>query len=200
MMVEIAKMNPAIMQIAGDLIVKSMDWDGADAIAERLKRTVPANIIGDEEGNEDKELPAEVTQMIEQGKQLIAQLQQENKELKEENEDKDEDRRLRQYEIDVRAMLETAKLTASAPDLDALSMQVAQILAQNIMGQAASAPDVTDEDEQEPEQSGITFGEPEEADDGMREEESRQMMLEPEEMQQTDLDGLLNVGEQQPMM
>ena len=49
--------------------------------------------------------------MIEQGKQLIAQLQQENKELKEENEDKDEDRRLRQYEIDVRAMLETAKLT-----------------------------------------------------------------------------------------
>ena len=200
MMVEIAKMNPAIMQIAGDLIVKSMDWDGADAIAERLKRTVPANIIGDEEGNEEKELPAEVTQMIEQGKQLIAQLQQENKELKEENEDKDEDRRLKQYEIDVRAMLETAKLTASTPDLDALSMQVAQILAQNIMGQAASAPDVTEENEQEPEQSGINFGEPEEVDDGMREEEARQMMPEPEEMQQTDLDGLLNVGEQQPMM
>ena len=200
MMVEIAKMNPAIMQIAGDLIVKSMDWDGADAIAERLKRTVPANIIGDEEGNEDKELPAEVTQMIEQGKQLITQLQQENKELKEENEDKDEDRRLKQYEIDVRAMLETAKLTASTPDLDALSVQVAQILAQNIMGQAASAPDVTEEDEQEPEQSGINFGEPEEVDDGMREEEARQMMPEPEEMQQTDLDGLLNVGEQQPMM
>jgi hypothetical protein len=201
MMVEIAKMNPAIMQIAGDLIVKSMDWDGADAIAERLKRTVPANIIGDEEGEgKDQELPAEVAQMIEQGKQLIAQLQQENKELKEENEDKDEDRRLKQYEIDVRAMLETAKLTASTPDLDALSMQVAQILAQNIMGQAASAPDVTEENEQEPEQSGINFGEPEEVDDGMREEEARQMMPEPEEMQQTDLDGLLNVEEQQPMM
>ena len=42
--------------------------------------------------DEDKELPAEVTQMIEQGKQLITQLQQKNKELKEENEDKDEDR------------------------------------------------------------------------------------------------------------
>ena len=138
--------------------------------------------------------------MIEQGKQLIAQLQQENKELKEENEDKDEDRRLKQYEIDVRAMLETAKLTASTPDINALSMQVAQILAQNIMGQAASAPDVTDEDEQESEQSGINFGEPEEADDGMLEEEARQMMLEPEEMQQTDLDGLLNVGEQPPIM
>ena len=201
MMVEIAKMNPAIMQIAGDLIVKSMDWDGADAIAERLKRTVPANIIGDEEGEgEDKELPAEVTQMIEQGKHLIEQLQQENKELKEENEDKDEDRRLKQYEIDVRAMLETAKLTAASPDINALSMQVAQILAQNIMGQAASAPDVTEEDEQEPEQSGIDFGEPEMIDDGMMQEEARQMMPEPEEMQQTDLDGLLNGGEQPNIM
>ena len=201
MMVEIAKMNPAIMQIAGDLIVKSMDWDGADAIAERLKRTVPANIIGDEEGEgKDKELPAEVTQMIEQGKQLIEQLQQENEQLKEENEDKDEDRRLKQYEIDVRAMLETAKLTAASPDINALSMQVAQILAQNIMGQAASAPDVTEEDEQEPEQPGIDFGEPEMVDDGMMQEEVPQMPMEGGEMQQTDLDGLLSGGEQQNMM
>ena len=201
MMVEIAKMNPAIMQIAGDLIVKSMDWDGADAIAERLKRTVPANIIGDEEGEgKYKELPAEVTQMIEQGKQLIEQLQQENSQLKEENEDKDEDRRLKQYEIDVRAMLETAKLTAANPDVNALSMQVAQILAQSIMGQAASAPDVTEENEQESDQPGMNFGEPVELSDGMREEEAGQMMPEGGEMQQTDLDGLLNSTEQQPMM
>ncbi len=199
MMVEIAKMNPAIMQVAGDLIVKSMDWDGADAIAERLKRTVPANIIGDEEEGEgeDKELPAEVTQMIEQGKQLIAQLQQENDQLKEENEDKDEDRRLKQYEIDVKAMLESAKLAATTPDMSVMAMQVAEILAQNIMGQAAAAPDVTEEPE---EQAGLNFGEPAEVEDGMREEEARQMMPEPEEMQQTDLDGLLYGGEQPPIM
>lgn len=197
MMVEIAKMNPAIMQIAGDLIVKSMDWDGADAIAERLKRTIPANIVGDEEGEQEQEIPAEVQQMIEQGKQLIAQLQQENDQLKEENEDKDEDRRLKQYEIDVRAMLESAKLAASEPDMDSMAMQVAQILAQNIMGQAAAAPDVTEEPE---EQTSLNFGEPAEVEDGMREEEARQMMPEPEEMQQTDLDGLLYGGEQPPIM
>jgi len=201
MMVEIAKMNPAIMQIAGDLIVKSMDWDGADAIAERLKRTVPANIIGDEEGEgKDKELPAEVTQMIDQGKQLIEQLQQENNQLKEENEDKDEDRRLKQYEIDVRAMLETAKLTAANPDINAMSMQVAQILAQNIMGQAASAPDVTEEGEHGPEQPAIDFGEPEMLDGSMMQEEAPEMSVEGGEIQQTDLDGLLNGGEQPPMM
>ncbi len=200
MMVEIAKMNPAIMQLAGDLIVKAMDWDGAEAIADRIKRTIPANIIGDEEGGKEQDIPAEVQQMIEQGKQLIERLQQENEKLKEENEDKDEDRRLKQYEIDVRAMLETAKLTAASPDINALSMQVAQILAQNIMGQAASAPDVTEEDEQEPEQPGIDFGEPEMIDDGTMPEEAPQMPMEGGEMQQTDLDGLLSGGEQQNMM
>ena len=35
---QIARVNPAIMQIAGDLIVKAMDWDGANGIAERLKK------------------------------------------------------------------------------------------------------------------------------------------------------------------
>jgi len=197
MMVEIAKMNPAIMQLAGDLIVKAMDWDGAEAIAERLKRTIPANIIGDEEGEQEQEIPAEVQQMIEQGKQLISQLQQENDQLKEENEDKDEDRRLKQYEIDVKAMLESAKLAATTPDMSVMAMQVAEILAQNIMGQAAAAPDVTEEPE---EQTGLNFGEPAEVEDGMREEEARQMMPEPEEMQQTDLDGLLYGGEQPPIM
>jgi hypothetical protein len=200
MMVEIAKMNPAIMQIAGDLIVKSMDWDGAEAIADRIKRTIPANIIGDEEGEKEQDIPAEVQQMIEQGKQLISQLQQENEQLKEENEDKDEDRRLKQYEIDVKAMLESAKLAATTPDMSVMAMQVAEILAQNIMGQAASAPDVTEEDEQEPEQPGIDFGEPEMIDDGMMQEEAPQMPMEGGEMQQTDLDGLLSGGEQQNMM
>ena len=200
MMVEIAKMNPAIMQLAGDLIVKAMDWDGAEAIADRIKRTIPANIIGDEEGEQEQEIPAEVQQMIEQGKQLIERLQQENEKLKEENEDKDEDRRLKQYEIDVRAMLESAKLAASEPDMDSMAMQVAQILAQNIMNQAAAAPDVTEEPEEQP---GLNFGEPAEVEDGMREEETGRVITElPEaiEPEETSLDGLLIGQQEQPMI
>lgn len=200
MMVEIARMNPAVMQLAGDLIIKAMDWDGADAIAERIKRTIPANVIGDEEGDKEQEIPAEIKQLIEQGKQLISQLQEENAQLKEENEDKDEDRRLKQYEIDVKAMLESAKLAATAPDMDAMAMQVAQILAQNIMGRAAAAPDVTEESEEQP---GLNFGEPaEEVGDGLREEEAGQMMpeMEPVEPQETTLDGLLIDQPEQPMM
>jgi hypothetical protein len=200
MMVEIAKMNPAIMQLAGDLIVKAMDWDGAEAIADRIKRTIPANIIGDEEGEQEQEIPAEVQQMIEQGKQLIAQLQQENDQLKEENEDKDEDRRLKQYEIDVKAMLESAKLAATTPDMSVMAMQVAEILAQNIMGQAAAAPDVTEDPEEQP---GLNFGEPAEVEDGMREEETGQVMEPvPDAMEtgETTLDGLLIDQPEQTML
>ena len=40
-LIEIARVNPAIMQIAGDLIVKNMDWDGSEEIAERLKKMLP---------------------------------------------------------------------------------------------------------------------------------------------------------------
>jgi hypothetical protein len=39
---------PMAAQVAGDLIAKSMDWPGADAIAERLKRSIPAEILGED--------------------------------------------------------------------------------------------------------------------------------------------------------
>lgn len=41
--------NPALWQIAGDLIIKAMDWPFAQEIAERIKRSIPPQITGDEE-------------------------------------------------------------------------------------------------------------------------------------------------------
>ena len=48
-MVELARANPAIMQVAGDLLVKALDMPGGDDIAERLKRTIPPHITADED-------------------------------------------------------------------------------------------------------------------------------------------------------
>lgn len=84
--------------------------------------------------------------------------------------------------------------------MDSMAMQVAQILAQNIMGQAAAAPDVTEEPE---EQTGLNFGEPAEVEDGMREEETGRVITElPEaiEPEETSLDGLLIGQQEQPMI
>ncbi|WP_354062000.1 hypothetical protein [Devosia sp. 2618] len=41
--------KPALWQVAGDLIVKAMDWPEAKEIAERLNRMIPQEITCDEE-------------------------------------------------------------------------------------------------------------------------------------------------------
>jgi hypothetical protein len=41
--------NPLLWQIAGDLIIKAMDWPFAKEIAERIKKSIPPQITGDEE-------------------------------------------------------------------------------------------------------------------------------------------------------
>ncbi len=41
--------NPQLWMIAGDLIIKAMDWPYAKEIAERIKRSIPPQITGDEE-------------------------------------------------------------------------------------------------------------------------------------------------------
>lgn len=47
-MMEAVKVNPQLMMVAGDLLVKAQDWPGAFEIAERLKKTMPQEIIADE--------------------------------------------------------------------------------------------------------------------------------------------------------
>lgn len=50
-MMEAVQVFPELMGIAGDLIAKAQDWPGADKLAERLKKTIPPHLLGeDEEG------------------------------------------------------------------------------------------------------------------------------------------------------
>jgi hypothetical protein len=44
---------PRLMDIAGDKVVKAMDWPGADDIAERIKRSIPTELRGDDDGEAD---------------------------------------------------------------------------------------------------------------------------------------------------
>lgn len=169
-MVEIARMNPAIMQVAGDLMVKAMDWEGAEEIAERLKLMLPPQILAAEkqgdDGEEGPQIPPEIQAQIQQGMQLIEQQKARIDELEDELEDKDEDRRLKQYEIDVKADIEATKIVAANPDASMIAAQAAQILAEQFMTQAASMQDVTEsgDDEQElpeqPEQMEMPVDEP----------------------------------------
>lgn len=88
-MMQMIQANPALMQIAGDLVVKSMDWPGADALAERLKKTLPPQLQDKTEGSE-QQVPPQVAAQLAQCQEMVqkltealnkAQDQIENKEL-----------------------------------------------------------------------------------------------------------------------
>lgn len=64
-MTEFLRIWPQAAPVVGDLVAKNLDWPGADEIAKRLKKMLPAQL---QEGG----LPPEIQQMIEQGKQQIA--------------------------------------------------------------------------------------------------------------------------------
>lgn len=66
-MVEMARVFPQIINIAGDLVAKNLDWPGAEEIAARLKKMLPPGIS-------DEEMTPEQAQQAQQ--QMALQLQQ----------------------------------------------------------------------------------------------------------------------------
>jgi hypothetical protein len=57
-MVELARVFPQILQVAGDLVAKNLDWPGADEMAERLKKMLPPGIAEDSEELSPEEMQA----------------------------------------------------------------------------------------------------------------------------------------------
>ena len=75
-MTELGQSWPKLMDIAGDKVVRAMDWPGADEIAERIARTIPPEIRDGEDGNQPPPIPPEVQQQMQQMDQVIQNLQQ----------------------------------------------------------------------------------------------------------------------------
>jgi hypothetical protein len=72
---DMASRSPILMQAAPDLVFKAMDFPMAAEIAERLARTVPAQ-LKDEQGDEKQQLQMQLQQASEQMQQMQAQGQQ----------------------------------------------------------------------------------------------------------------------------
>jgi len=79
-MMELIRVFPQAAPLLGDLLAKKLDWPGADEIAERLKKVLPPNVLGEDGG-----LPPQIKEFIEQGKQMIELLQGTVKKLEAEN-------------------------------------------------------------------------------------------------------------------
>jgi hypothetical protein len=73
-MIELIRGYPQAAPLIGDLLVKSLDWQNSEEIAERLKAMLPQQI--------NDGIPAEIQQQIQEGQQRLQQLEQENQQLK----------------------------------------------------------------------------------------------------------------------
>jgi hypothetical protein len=82
-MLDLIKADPQVLQIAGDLLVKNMDWPGSQDIAKRLKLMLPPAIQQAE--NNESTMPPEaqqaIAQLTQQSQQLQQQLQQAQQDL-----------------------------------------------------------------------------------------------------------------------
>lgn len=85
-LIEVNKAWPKLMDIAGDKVIANMDFFGSEEVAERVKRTIPPNILGPQE--QDDGQPTVQTPhgpvTVEQAAQMIAQLTQDSELLTQE--------------------------------------------------------------------------------------------------------------------
>jgi len=73
-MMELGRMFPPMMQVAGDLLVKNLDWPGADDIADRLKAMLPPQLQG--QSPQVMQMRQQMQQMDQMAKQAVGQLNQ----------------------------------------------------------------------------------------------------------------------------
>jgi hypothetical protein len=80
-MMEAIQVYPELMQIAGDLVVKAQDWPGAEELSERLRKTIPPQLLSDKEKSEMGEQGPDMQQIMQQQAQVQEQMQAAMQEL-----------------------------------------------------------------------------------------------------------------------
>ena len=73
-MMELSGNWPKLMDVAGDEVVKSMDWPGASKIADRIRKSIPPELVAEE--GQGQQLPPEVKQVMDQAANHIQELEQ----------------------------------------------------------------------------------------------------------------------------
>lgn len=100
-MLELIKADPEILKIGGDLLVKNMDFAGADVLAIRMNNTIPPQIKG---GG----LPPEVENMMHKSADMIQGLQAQLVQTKQQLADKEKELAIKAQDLDLRFKREAA--------------------------------------------------------------------------------------------
>jgi len=139
-MTQMTQANPQLWQVIGDLLVKNMDWPGADDMAKRLKLTllpqVQESIAGEEGGK--PQVPPQMQQAMQQMGQQVEALTQELEASVDKIEELSSEQEWKLKELTVKAYeAETKRITALGTGMT--SEQVQALVMQTLQG-ALSTP------------------------------------------------------------
>ena len=89
-MMEAVQVFPQMMEVAGDLVAKAQDWPGAEELAERLRKTIPPQLLSPKEqqelaqqgGGQD---PQAMLQQLAQGQEMMQKMGEQLQKLEAEN-------------------------------------------------------------------------------------------------------------------
>lgn len=81
-MLQMAQSYPQLMAVAGDKVIRALDWPNADEIADRVAKSIPPEFMADENKSEDKpEMPPEMMQAMKADHDQMIALQQQLQEM-----------------------------------------------------------------------------------------------------------------------
>lgn len=155
-MLDLTQAFPKLGEVAGDLVVKNMDWPGAQEISTRLRKTLPPGLLEDESGMSAEDQLAQVQAMLQQTSQQLEalnqyaqqaeqqaqQLQQENEMLKSQMALKEQELVLKSRELDLKIRIEEEKLAIERERID---LEVLRLRRETEIAAASSVTDAPDE-------------------------------------------------------
>lgn len=101
-MTELIRAYPPAAPIMGDKLMEMLDFPGSQEIAKRMQKMLPPQLQDGQDGR-PQGLPPEIQQQIQQGTELIEQLQQENAQLKMQAQGDQIDAQVKMQELQLKA-------------------------------------------------------------------------------------------------
>lgn len=145
---ELARSNPQLMQVAGDLLMSNLDFHNSKEIAERLKKMLPPQLQEQQQGQ--GQVPPQMQQQMQQMDQMIEGLTQQLHEAQDERDQKklelESKERIEMAKLETTATIELAKLQ-SKEALGLLQHQINELDArQQLLGMGQ--PFASDDDQE----------------------------------------------------
>lgn len=146
-MIEVGGKWPKLFEVAGDKLVKSMDWPGAQEIADRIAKSMPPGLVGDDDEQANMVQTANGPIPADQAGQLISQMNEAMERMQAELEEAESG--LTKAKLDNETKVQVAEINADAKmDVEELKgmitllmNQIAPILAHEAARVAAADPE-----------------------------------------------------------